>query len=111
MTVADPTTIDLVVKNNARGDRVTLVIEVPLTWADGGEQQLDQLIAKVNGYLSWVQTGECLKAYPESAQGVDFLVSCIDEPTGNTAQLLLSLHNQFAERYSIGVYFQPAISG
>ena len=111
MTVADPTTIDMVVKNDAKGDRITLVIQVPLTWSDGGQEQLDQLIAKVNGYMSWVQSGGCQQAYPEAKDGVDFLVSCIDEPTGETAQLLVSLHNQLAERYGIGVYYQAVVAG
>lgn len=110
MAVSDPTTIDMVIKSEESGGRLTLVIQVPLTWADGGQEQLDQLIAKVNGYLGWIQTGGCVQMYPEAAQGVDILLACMDEPTGDTAELLVSLHNQFAQRYGIGVYYKPVFA-
>ena len=51
LAVSDPSAVDMVITNKAKDNRVTLVIQVPLTWSDGGQEQLDQLVAKVNGYL------------------------------------------------------------
>ena len=50
-----------------------------------------------------------MQAYPDAAGGVDILVSCLDEPTGVAAELLVNLHNALAQRYGIGVAYQAVI--
>lgn len=65
-------------------------------------------MAKVNGYLGWVQSGGCVQAYPDATRGVDILFSCLNEPTGS-AELLVNLHNVLTQRYGINVAYQAVI--
>ena len=97
MTVSDPTTVDRVMEVRSTG-RVALVIIVPLTWYHGGEQQLEQLVAKVNTYVRYVDSGQCVKDYSQAANGIDILVMCMDEPVGPAGDLLLQIDQALVQK-------------
>jgi len=106
MAVADAGVIDQIVRVD--GGRLTLVIQVPLTWYHGGQEQLDQLVAKINSYLAWIDSGQCVTAYPDAADGVDILVVGMDEPTGKAATMLLSAKSALVQK-GIGLFYQAAV--
>jgi hypothetical protein len=102
-TVADATAVDRVARND--DGRLLLYIIVTLTWGDGGDEQVDQLMAKLNAYQSWVASGECQRQYPDAGNGIDIVVVCLDEPHGRAAELLLAAREGLQKR-GIGCYYQ-----
>lgn len=104
-TVADRDVIDQVAEGD--GGRLILVIRVIYAWADAPEQ-VEQLRGKLNAYQAWIASGQCQQQYPSAANGIDILVVCIDEPTGEAAELLLLAREGLAQR-GISLYYQPAL--
>lgn len=65
MAVDDAKVVDFVVVETATG-RVVLTIVDHLDWSDA-DFHLELLQAKINGYLSFVESGEIARKYPDSA--------------------------------------------
>ena len=105
-TVADPDVVDIV--GQYEDGRVILYIMVPRTWYDAPEQ-VEQLRVKLNTYQAWIASGGCQQQYPAAAKGVDIVTICLDEPTGEAAQLLLMAREGLQQR-GIGCYYQTAVS-
>ena len=56
-------------------------------------------------------TGACEQAYPSAAGGVDFLISCLDDPVGDADRLVVSLRNTLVSQFGIGLFFLSSFPG
>ena len=81
MSLTDPSTIDLVTRVPSRPDQVALVISDDGTLADA-EAREAALRQKLTTYLSFVASGELIRAYPDLAGLRPFVyVVCVTAPT------------------------------
>ena len=65
MTVENPQVVDFISIDDASGD-IVLTITDDLPW-DGDHGHLMALQEKLNGYLSFIESGELLASRPEAA--------------------------------------------
>jgi len=105
-TVADPDVVDSVGQYEA--GRVILYILVPRTWYDAPEQ-VGAAPRQVEYLPSLDRQRRMPAAIPAAAKGVDIVTICLDEPTGEAAQLLLMAREGLQQR-GIGCYYQTAVS-
>lgn len=78
MSVDQPKVIDFIGVDNSTGD-VVLTVSDHLDWKDSGNHQL-LLQAKINSYLSFIESGEILESYPDS-KGRRTVISVIGKHT------------------------------
>lgn len=90
MTVADPRVIDLVTAE-ADGSEYRLVLVENRPFTDSPER-CDQLAAKLDAYLDFVDSGGFLDQFPRAAgRPVAFELNCGNRPAGPLAAQVLSM--------------------
>jgi hypothetical protein len=97
--VHNPRVVDLIAKDDERGEVVlTLLEERP--WGSDPEQ-LRQLEAKFNAYLTYVQGGHLAQQYPQyEGLLVCFQLDCAEAPRDEAERMLRAMMN-FAEAEGI----------
>jgi hypothetical protein len=104
--VHNPRVVDLI-RLDAATDAVELLMLETRPWGSD-PRQLEQLEAKFNSYLGYVQTGALARDYPQYAgRQVRFRLECASAPAGDAAAMLGAIHD-FAE--SEGIAFALEIS-
>lgn len=90
--VFNPNVVDLISYDVERDEVVLLMLE-QRAW-DTEPEQLRQLEAKFNSYLSYVLDGHLSEQYPDYAdKDVCFRLDCADPPAGETEQMLRAMQN------------------
>jgi hypothetical protein len=90
--VFNPRVVDLIALDEA-SDEVVLVMLEERPWGSD-PQQLRQLEAKFNAYLSYVLGGYLVKQYPEYAdRGVRFQLECAENPPAADAAFFTAMSN------------------
>lgn len=93
--VQNPRVVDLI-RLDAAADEVELLMLEARPWGSD-PHQLEQLEAKFNSYLGYVQTGGLARDYPQYVgRGVRFRLECASEPSGEAAAMLGAM-SRFAE--------------
>ena len=91
--------VDLVAEDSER-DEVVLTMLERRSW-DSDPEQLRQLEAKFNAYLSYVQGGHLAQQYPQyEGRLVCFHLDCAERPRGDAEKMIRSMTN-FAEAEGI----------
>ncbi len=97
--VHNPRIIDLITRDEARGEVVLAMIE-ERPW-DTHPEQLEQLNDKLDSYLSYALDGHLVEQYPQYAgYPVQLRLDCVSEPRGTTVDLLKAAR-QVAAQYGI----------
>jgi hypothetical protein len=97
--VHNPRVVDLV-RLDAAADAVELLMLETRPWCSD-PRQLEQLEAKFNSYLGYVQTGALARDYPQYAgRLVRFRLECSSAPAGDAAAML-GATRAFAENEGI----------
>lgn len=88
MTVEDPDLVDSVTRSRDTGGYALLMLEErPF---DGSATQVDQLRAKINAYVEYLQLGQFAEDYPAAVgQALQVRLVCRQEPTGDRLVALL----------------------
>jgi len=103
--VQNPRVVDLI-RLDAATDAVELLMLETRSWGSD-PRQLEQLEAKFNSYLGYVQTGALARDYPQyTGRRVRFRLECASAPAGDAAAMLGAMR-AFAE--SEGIEFALAI--
>ena len=90
--VFNPRVVDLVSVDEA-SDEVVLVMLEERAWGSDAEQ-LRELEAKFNAYLSYVLGGYLLQQYPDYAErGVRFQLDCVENPRAEEAAFFTAMSN------------------
>jgi hypothetical protein len=90
--VFNPRVVDLVTEDVA-SDEVVLVMLEERRWGSDPEQ-LRQLEAKFNAYLSYVLGGYLVQQYPQYAErGVRFQIDCVENPRGEDRAFFTAMSN------------------
>jgi hypothetical protein len=98
--------VDLI-RLDAATDAVELLMLETRPWGSD-PRQLEQLEAKFNSYLGYVQSGALARDYPHyEGRGVRFRLECASAPAGDAAAMLGAMRD-FAE--SEGIAFGVEIS-
>ena len=96
--VHNPRVVDLV-RLDADRDEVVLLMLENRTWGTV-DDQLQQLEAKFNSYLSYVLDGHMAKQYPQYAgKSVCFELDCADPPGSREQAMLTSMRNFAASEH------------
>jgi hypothetical protein len=107
--VSNPRVVDLIARDDARGEVVLTMLEVR-PW-ESDPDQLRQLEEKFNAYLAYVQGGHLAEQYPEyEGLLVCFHLDCSEAPRGEAQRMLRAMQN-FAEAEGIRLVvrvIQPA---
>ncbi|MGH3878767.1 MAG: DUF6572 domain-containing protein [Actinophytocola sp.] len=104
--IADATTIDLVAQDAAGEYMVVMVEDRP--WDAGPVQQL-QLRDKINLYADFINSGDLVREYPETAgKPVRIHLDCVEEPTGDIATVVEYAAGQLRE---LGIDFTVNVRG
>ena len=99
--VHNPRVVDLV-RLDADADAVELLMLEPRPWGSD-PRQLEQLEAKFNSYLGYVQSGALARDYPHYVgRRVRFRLECATEPSGDAAAMLAAMR-RFAEGEGIAL--------
>jgi hypothetical protein len=108
VTVENPDAIDQITRSEDGAVYTLDMIETrPLT---GSQEQLQQLIEKINGYVEVIQTGRLLEAYPEmQGKRLNVRLVCMHEPTDARLIELLGVATRlFAKHHAdFGVQIIP----
>jgi hypothetical protein len=108
--VFNPRVVDLIEDDPAR-DEVVLVMLEERPWGSDPEQ-LRQLEAKFNAYLSYVLGGYLVKQYPQYAErGVRFQLDCVENPRAEDHAFFTAVGNFAAGegiRWVVRVVQSPA---
>ena len=111
--VFNPRVVDLISEDDA-SDEVVLVMLEQRPWGSD-PQQLRQLEAKFNAYLSYVLGGHLVKQYPVYAErGVRFQLDCVENPRGEDNAFFTAMSNFAAGegiRFVVRVLQRGADSG
>jgi hypothetical protein len=100
--------VDLI-RLDAATDAVELLMLETRPWG-GDPRQLEQLEAKFNSYLGYVQTGALARDYPQYAgRHVRFRLECASAPTGDAAAMLGAMRD-FAEGEGIAFALDLGLS-
>jgi hypothetical protein len=79
VTVENPDVIDQITRSED-GSAFTLDMIESRDFS-GSQEQLEQLVAKVNSYVEAIQTGRLVQQYPEMAgKQINVRLVCMDEP-------------------------------
>ncbi len=98
--VHNPQVVDLV-RMDAERDEVVLLILEERAWGSAPEQ-LRQLEAKFNSYLSYILDGHMVKQYPQyEGKPVRVALDCATTP-GATEQAMLTAMGNFAAAEGLG---------
>jgi len=90
--VFNPRVVDLITEDVA-SDEVVLVMLEERRWGADPEQ-LRQLEAKFNAYLSYVLGGHLVQQYPQYAdRGVRFQIDCVENPRSEDHAFLTAMSN------------------
>ncbi|HEX5066461.1 MAG TPA: DUF6572 domain-containing protein [Myxococcota bacterium] len=90
--VFNPRVVDLVALDEAN-DEVVLVMLEERPWGSD-PQQLRQLEAKFNAYLSYVLGGHLVQQYPVYAErGVRFQLDCVENPRAEDQAFFTAMSN------------------
>jgi hypothetical protein len=90
--VFNPRVVDLVALDEAN-DEVVLVMLEERPWGSD-PQQLRQLEAKFNAYLSYVLGGHLVQQYPIYAErGVRFQLDCVENPRAEDQAFFTAMSN------------------
>jgi Family of unknown function (DUF6572) len=90
--VFNPRVVDLISEDVAN-DEVVLVMLEQRRWGSEPEQ-LRQLEAKFNAYLSYVMGGYLVKQYPQYAdRGVRFQLDCVENPRSEDLAFFTAMSN------------------
>jgi len=90
--VFNPRVVDLITLDEA-ADEVVLVMLEERPWGSEPEQ-LRQLEAKFNAYLSYVLGGYLVQQYPDYAdRGVRFQLDCVENPRSADAAFFTAMSN------------------
>jgi hypothetical protein len=90
--VFNPNVVDLISYDAERAEVVLLMLE-ERAW-DTDPEQLRQLEAKFNSYLSYVLDGHLSQQYPDYAdKDVCFRLDCADSPRGEAEKMLRAMQN------------------
>jgi len=93
--IADATTIDLVAQDAAGEYMVVMVEDRP--WGTDRVQQL-QLRDKINLYADFINNGDLVREYPETAgKPVRIHLDCVEEPTGDIVKVVEYATGQLRE--------------
>ncbi len=93
--VHNPRVVDLIERNTERNEVVLTMLE-QRRWGSDPEQ-LHELEAKFNAYLSYVQGGQLAQQYPQyEGLLVCFHLDCSESPRGDAEKMIRSMMN-FAE--------------
>lgn len=98
MTIEDPDVVDLVAED-ADHRQVELIIVETRPW-EGSDQQVDQLVAKLNSYLRFAFDGTLLEKFPE-AEGKSLLVQLHCASPGPPDELVETIRRGL-EQHNIG---------
>jgi hypothetical protein len=102
--VHNPRVVDLI-RRDAAGGVELLMLETRPWGSDPA--QLDQLEAKLNAYLGYVQTGALVRDYPQYAgTAVRFRLECAGAPTAQAAKMLSAVR-EFCAQSGIGFDVAP----
>ena len=90
--VFNPRVVDLI-EDDPANDEVVLVMLEERPWGSD-PQQLRQLEAKFNAYLSYVLGGYLVKQYPQYAdRGVRFQLDCVENPRAEDQAFFTAMSN------------------
>lgn len=94
--VANPRVVDLITSNPETGEVVLLMLE-ERPWGSHPEQ-IPQIEAKFNSYLSYVKGGFMAREYPQYAdKKVAFQIDCATPPQAEQQAFLTAVRNFAAE--------------
>ena len=106
----NPRVIDLITPDESSGEVVLVMLE-ERPWQSDPEQ-LRQLEAKFNAYLSYVLGGYLVKQYPQYAdRGVRFQLDCVENPRAEDNSFFTAVSNFAAAegiRWVVRVVQAPA---
>lgn len=109
--VHNPRVVDLIAHDPER-DEVVLTLLEQRAW-DSHPEQLRELEAKFNAYLTYVQGGHLAQQYPQyEGLLVCFQLDCAEPPRGEAEQMIRAMMN-FAEGEGIRLLvrvIQPEVS-
>lgn len=104
--VFNPRVVDLIHYDRERDEVVLLMLE-ERPWGSDPEQ-LRQLEAKFNAYLSYLLDGHMLRQYPDYAgKAVCFQLDCATQPAGEVERMIRAMQN-FAAAESIRLVVRVA---
>jgi hypothetical protein len=90
--VFNPRVVDLI-QDDPASDEVVLVMLEQRPWGSD-PQQLRQLEAKFNAYLSYVLGGYLVQQYPQYAErGVRFQLDCVENPRAEDGAFFTAVSN------------------
>ena len=90
MTIEDEYGIDRITESlDGRTASLVMVEERQFTDSD---EQIEQLVAKINTYVAYIQTGQLYSDFPQLAgRPLDVVLVCLEEPEGQRYRELLNL--------------------
>jgi hypothetical protein len=104
--IHNPRVVDLI-RLDAASDAVELLMLETRPWGSD-PRQLEQLEAKFNSYLGYVQTGALARDYPQyEGRRVRFQLECASAPSGDAAAMLGAIRD-FAENEGIAFALEIA---
>lgn len=102
--VQNPRIIDLITRDEDRGEVVLVMIE-ERPW-ESCPEQLEQLNDKLDSYLSYALDGHLVEQYPQySGFPVQLRLDCIEQPRGTAAEML-DAARKVAAQYGVRVLVQ-----
>jgi len=85
--ISDSSVIDLVTYDPSR-DEIAVIMIADRPWSDSPEL-LDQIVAKLNTYVHFIQEGSLVQNFPQAAgKAVRIQVDCNSTPTGKPSGLI-----------------------
>jgi hypothetical protein len=100
VTVENPDVIDQITRSE---DGTVYTLDMIESRGFGeSQEQLQQLITKVNSYVEAIQTGKLVEYYPEiSGKQVNVRLVCADEPRGPKLVELLGLATRLFAKHNV----------
>jgi hypothetical protein len=95
--VRNPNAVDLVTHDPKTGEYIVIMIE-DRPWSDSPEQ-LDQLLAKINNYVHFIEDGGLSQRFPQAeGKPVRIQLDCNNTPTGESAKLIAQAQQLLLQR-------------
>ena len=102
MTIEDAETVDLIAEDPGHG-QVALIMVETRPW-EGSEQQVDQLLAKLNNYVAFALDGELLEKVPDVAgKSLRIQLDCESAPPADLVETIRAGLEQHNIGFSVNV--------
>jgi hypothetical protein len=95
--VRNPNVVDLVTRDPTTGEFAVIMYE-DRAWSESDEH-LDQLLAKINTYVYFIEEGGLVRSFPEAAgQPIRIQLDCNEAPHGKVRHLLADAQQLLQQR-------------